>query len=307
MRKKDQDDIKAFCWLWDFAGQKDFYATHQVFMSKCAVYLLVTDSLKFSTAEKPGVNFEDSAQYVRFWFDVIHCYWSTRVKGRLDPPIIVVCTNEDKFKEPLERQKRQKEFKDNLRQVLKEQKKKLHLRNIYFVSNTEDADVVFEEIRIEISRHAMNMQDWGKDCPFKWLLFQQVLLKMKDSDVPISSTETLLKIAKFEDIGFSKDDDVKQCLQYCHDIGTVVYFDGDKIGDPVILDPKWLVNAFRCLVSDKIENVIKVSDDWQKLTETGELTYSLICRLFMKEPKLKCLENKTHLIEVTTYAMDVAG
>ncbi|CAG2192036.1 unnamed protein product [Mytilus edulis] len=98
LNERKHNDMLAFCWLWDFAGQKDFYATHQVFLSNCAVYLLVTDSLDFTTTEEPGINFEDSTQYVRFWFDAIHCYWSTTKRGQLDPPIIVVCTNEDKFK-----------------------------------------------------------------------------------------------------------------------------------------------------------------------------------------------------------------
>ncbi|XP_052086073.1 uncharacterized protein LOC127723463 isoform X2 [Mytilus californianus] len=296
--KEEQDDMLAFCWLWDFAGQKDFYATHQVFLSKCAVYLLVTDSLEFSTVENQGLDFEGSAQYVSFWFDAIHCYWSTTEKGRLDPPIIVVCTNEDQIKEPLEREKRQRQFKDNLGQVLKDQKKKEHLRNIYFISNTEDNDSVFEEIRKEISRQVMDMQDWGKNCPLKWLLFQQVLLKLKDSNVPISSIKTLLKVAKHEDIGISEENEVKRCLQFCNDNGTVIYFDEENLADHVILDPKWLINAFRCLVSDKINNVIEVSDDWQKLKDTGQLTDSLISRLFKKEPKLKFEDNKAHLIEV---------
>lgn len=57
-----EQDMFAFCWLWDFAGQKDFYATHQVFLSTCAVYLLVTDSLEFSTNEKLWIDFEKSAR-----------------------------------------------------------------------------------------------------------------------------------------------------------------------------------------------------------------------------------------------------
>ncbi|XP_076084516.1 putative serine/threonine-protein kinase qkgA [Mytilus galloprovincialis] len=292
------DDMLAFCWLWDFAGQKDFYATHQVFLSKCAVYVLVTNSLEFSSVANQGLDVEGSAQYVSFWFDAIHCYWSITKNGTLHPPIIVVCTHEDQIKEPLERKKRQEQFKENLGQVMKDQKKKGHLKNLYFVSNTEDTDIVFEEIRKDISRQAMDMQDWGKDCPLKWLLFQEVLLKLKDSNVPISSTETLLKIAKHPDINISEDYEVKQCLQYCHDIGTVVYFDEEKLADYVILDPKWLVNAFRCLVSDKIENVIEVSDDWQKLKNFGQLTEALISSLFKKEPELQFEENKPHLLEV---------
>ncbi|XP_076084467.1 uncharacterized protein LOC143055217 [Mytilus galloprovincialis] len=299
LQNKDEDQVgMAFCWLWDFAGQKDFYATHQVFLSKFAVYLLVTDSLEFSTAGSQGIDFEDSAQYVSFWFDAIHCYWSTTKKGKLDPPIIVICTNEDHFKKSSERDQRKQQFIDNLGQVLYNQEKKGHLRKIYFISNTEDDDCVFEEIREEISRQAMAMRDWGQDCPLKWLLFQQVLLKLKESKVPISSIQRLLKIAKHEDINISKDDDVKQCLQYCHDIGTVVYFNEEKLADFVILDPKWLIDAFRCLVSDKIENNIKVSDDWQTLKDTGQISESLISLLFSKEPELKFEANKEHLIEV---------
>lgn len=55
-------DMSAFCSLWDFAGQKDFYATHQVFLSKCAVFLLVTDSLESSCAEKLWIDFQDTAR-----------------------------------------------------------------------------------------------------------------------------------------------------------------------------------------------------------------------------------------------------
>ncbi|CAG2224186.1 unnamed protein product [Mytilus edulis] len=144
----------------------------------------------------------------------------------------------------------------------------------------------------------MAMRDWGQDCPLKWILFQQVLLKLKESNVSISSIQSLLKIAKHEDINIIKDDDVKQCLQYCHDIGTVVYFNEEKLADFVILNPKWLIDAFRCLVSDKTENDIKVSDDWQTLKDTGQISESLISLLFNKEPELKFEDNKAHLIEV---------
>lgn len=31
------------CGIWDFAGQKDYYATHQTFFTPYAIYLLVAD------------------------------------------------------------------------------------------------------------------------------------------------------------------------------------------------------------------------------------------------------------------------
>jgi GTPase SAR1 family protein len=36
----------ADCAVWDFAGQKEFYATHQTFLTNSAIYLLTTDLSK---------------------------------------------------------------------------------------------------------------------------------------------------------------------------------------------------------------------------------------------------------------------
>lgn len=33
----------ALCGLWDFAGQQEFYATHQAFLTSSAIYLVVAD------------------------------------------------------------------------------------------------------------------------------------------------------------------------------------------------------------------------------------------------------------------------
>ncbi|XP_052074212.1 probable serine/threonine-protein kinase pats1 [Mytilus californianus] len=291
---------QAFCWLWEFAGQKDFYAIHQVFLSNCAVFLLVIDSLKFTTSDNIGTDIEDLGQYVSFWFDAIHCYRSTSTyyNYQLDPPIIVVCTKEDKFKEPLERQKREFKLQEYLENVLEDRFQEKHLRRVYCVSNTEDLDDVFEKIRNDLSRQIINMKALGRVCPLNWFLFQKVLGRLMESGVPISTTTQLFQIAKHEDIGITNDEEFKLCLQHCHENGIVIYFEEENLKDVVILDPKWLADAFRCPMFDKTENLSNVSDHVRTLTETGELTESLIYDLFTKEPKLKLLENKTHLLEV---------
>ncbi|CAG2207852.1 unnamed protein product [Mytilus edulis] len=40
---KQSSNHYALCGLWDFAGQKEFYATHQAFLTNSAVYLVVAD------------------------------------------------------------------------------------------------------------------------------------------------------------------------------------------------------------------------------------------------------------------------
>lgn len=40
---KMRTNLYAPCGLWDFAGQKEFYATHQAFLTSTAIYLVVAD------------------------------------------------------------------------------------------------------------------------------------------------------------------------------------------------------------------------------------------------------------------------
>lgn len=41
-KEKESEDLVE-CGIWDFAGQEDYYATHQTFFVKDAIYLIVTD------------------------------------------------------------------------------------------------------------------------------------------------------------------------------------------------------------------------------------------------------------------------
>lgn len=60
--KIDQDKMtsESFveCGLWDFAGQKDYYATHQTFLNPHAIYLLVTNISEDISATEDDKNFD---------------------------------------------------------------------------------------------------------------------------------------------------------------------------------------------------------------------------------------------------------
>lgn len=58
LRGQVDEDMMTSCWLWDFAGPNYLYATHQMFLSNRAVYLLVTDNLDLST----GSDVDDTAR-----------------------------------------------------------------------------------------------------------------------------------------------------------------------------------------------------------------------------------------------------
>ncbi|CAG2243852.1 unnamed protein product [Mytilus edulis] len=172
-------NICAVCGLWDFAGQKEFYATHQAFLTGSALYLVVADITEDISKQdiKPCfADFQNVGEYVDFWFDTIHCHRTVDppvgepINYPIDPPIILVFTGKDKLKKEAEISRTTKKLDHQLDDVFGMQSKYHHLQHICYISNTNDPDEEFEKLRQEISAIAMKMKNWGECVPLKWIL-----------------------------------------------------------------------------------------------------------------------------------------
>lgn len=75
--------------FWDFAGHSEYYSTHQIFLSKGALHLLVVDLKRFS--EEPSAKNE----LVDMWLDALQC----RVPGS---HVLVIATQIDRFTDDYE-------------------------------------------------------------------------------------------------------------------------------------------------------------------------------------------------------------
>ncbi|XP_076116774.1 uncharacterized protein LOC143084249 [Mytilus galloprovincialis] len=178
--KIEKDKMKSEglveCGIWDFAGQKDYYATHQTFFTPNAIYLLVAD---IEDDIKPITHNEDDCNcigdYIDFWFDSVHCFCKDRSAMKLCPPVVMVCTGTDKFEKV---EDRKKEYEANIRQVFGKQKKSDHRRGIYFISNTnfraEDKKEI-KRLRKHISDIALEMNYFAEKLPTKWIQLENAL------------------------------------------------------------------------------------------------------------------------------------
>ncbi|CAG2228750.1 unnamed protein product [Mytilus edulis] len=94
---RDKEDYATLL-LWDFAGDTEFYQTHQTFLSPDAIYLVVTKLNKS--------NDNDAQEMFGLWMDSIHCYCTQEKRNSsnhctnqpLCPPVILVGTWKDKVK-----------------------------------------------------------------------------------------------------------------------------------------------------------------------------------------------------------------
>lgn len=79
-------------------------------------------------------------------------------------------------------------------------------------------------------------------------------------------------------------------LKYEHDIGNIVFF--EDLNDFIILDPKWLVDVFKCFVSNQYKHDLMNMTEWSELKNNGKLSDELIVRLLEKVPHHFLMKHK---------------
>ncbi|CAC5366954.1 unnamed protein product [Mytilus coruscus] len=300
--------------LLDFAGQYEFYATHQTFLNKHAIYLLVMDvsrNLKglmtsddeddnfFDLTEVP---FKDIGEYINFWMDAIHCYGdeehqSDSTKEAL-PSIIVVGTCCDKLQ--IKKKTRQCEIQEQLDKILGNHPKRKHIKDFVILSNTVSPESDFDALRQRIAELASKVETWGQQLPIRWIKYEQILDTHRDNQIKVMSYEDMHAIGESAEIDTKDINDIGLFLRYQHDIGNLIYF--DEIPDIVILQPQWLGDIMKCLVSARkfqIERNVVYNSDWQELEKTGRLTEDLITQAFTgEEAGTDFLKHKRDILKI---------
>lgn len=88
---RPRDDLNLSASLWDFAEQSEHYASHQIFLTKGALFILVVDRFELVTCTRPGV--DDPRGAIFPWLDILH----ERVLGA---DVALVGTHTDNFFPP---------------------------------------------------------------------------------------------------------------------------------------------------------------------------------------------------------------
>ena len=188
------------------------------------------------------------------------------------------------------------DFNEQLFATMKEEEKRKHLREIVHVSNTIPSNEDFCHLRKEIFKWGKTIKTFQERIPLKWIHLERSLDLVRETGINILSFKELADLSS--NCSIYNEDEVELFLIYQNNIGNIVYFKSLK--NYVILSQKWLADAFKCLVcdSDKVDVKLRNTDDWQALKTRGELSLSLVSRLFDKVPELDFTKFQDHLLNV---------
>nr|WP_242059170.1 MULTISPECIES: leucine-rich repeat domain-containing protein [Nostoc] len=199
--------------VWDFGGQEIYHATHQFFLTKRSLYLLVCNC---RTSEEEN--------RIEYWLKLIESF------GGLSPVIIV---GNKKDEQPL----------DINRKALREK-----YPNIQAIIETSCQDNIgIDELRTAILQQIANLKEVYDLLPLSWFEVKQQLESMTEDFIDY---DDYLCICYDKQI--RKQQDREQLIDLLHRLGLVLNFrDHPILKNTNVLKPNWVTEGIYALLSDE--------------------------------------------------------
>jgi len=191
--------------VWDFGGQEIYHATHQFFLTRRSVYVLVADSREENTD-------------FHYWLNVVELLSDSS-------PLVIVKNEKQDRRRDIDEGRLRGRF-ENLRESLATN-----------LANNRGLDEVVGAIRRELRR----LPHIGTPLPATWKKVRTALERMRTRHDYIG-VETYLELCGQH--GFTRREDKLQLSGYLHDLGICLHFQDDPLlKKTVILNPEWGTDA----------------------------------------------------------------
>ncbi len=198
---------------WDFGGQHIYHATHQFFLTKRSVYLVVWNA-------RLGVE----QGRLNYWLDTIKALAP-------DSPVLLVATHSDERTADLNYQI----YKDAYPQIV----------GAVSVSNKDRTEI--ETLKDTIARHAATLPLMGQPWPTNWVEVEKALMARKEHHIDANRYTRICAVRRIQakmaqgTLG-----------SYMHDLGKILYFRDDYVlSNLVVLKPNWVTKAISLVLEDE--------------------------------------------------------
>ncbi|WP_374939414.1 COR domain-containing protein [Tolypothrix sp. FACHB-123] len=200
--------------VWDFGGQEIYHATHQFFLTKCSLYLLVCNC---RTSEEEN--------RIEYWLKLIETFGG-------QSPVIIVGNKKDE--QPL----------DINRKALREK-----YPNIQAIIETScQENIGIDELRAAILQQIANRKEVYDLLPLSWFEVKQQLESMPQDFITYNNYIGICYENKIPE-----EQNQEQLIDLLHRLGLVLNFREHPIlKDTNVLKPNWVTEGIYALLSDEI-------------------------------------------------------
>jgi internalin A len=198
---------------WDFGGQQIYHATHQFFLTKRSLYMVVWNARQ-----------EVEQGRLDYWLDIIKAH----APGA---PVLLVATHIDERMPDLNYQLYKKAYPQVVGSL--------------GVSNKKGQGIV--ELKTILADQALRLPLMGQPWPEKWLCAEKALVARHEHHIDADTYAHYCSTCKVE------DDIAKGSLgNYLHDLGKILYFQDDYVlSNLIVLKPNWVTKAISRVLADE--------------------------------------------------------
>ncbi|KAB2946425.1 COR domain-containing protein [Candidatus Methanoperedens sp. BLZ2] len=199
----EQEQIKLN--IWDFGGQEIYHATHQFFLTKRSIYLLVWNARRAKDYE-----------HIYYWLQIIDAFGE-------NSPIILVLSKLNERDDDLN----MKDLKEQFPQIVD-----------MFKIDSEDGNG-FPNLKDIITRTAWHLPHMRTPWGESWFKVREQLEQNGRNWITYNEFHQICEKEKLD----QKQTDTLD--EYLHDLGVIIHFrDRIALKNMVILKPDWATKAF---------------------------------------------------------------
>lgn len=202
--------------VWDFGGQEIMHATHQFFMTKRSLYLLVLNA-------REG---EQDAN-IDYWLRLIASFSA-------DSPVLIVVNKIHQHAFELNRRGLQAKFPA--------------IRG--FLQTDCDAGTGLEDLHQAILRETDALDHLRDPLPASWFTVKDLLISLRERD-----GMSFITYHRYQEMctqsGVTDSTSQETLVGFLHDLGVVLNFrDDPRLSETHVLDPEWVTNGIYKIVND---------------------------------------------------------
>jgi small GTP-binding protein len=205
--KTENQQAKIAINIWDFGGQEIMHATHQFFLTKRSLYLLVLDS-----------RLTQEENRVEYWLKIIQSF------GGMSP-VLIVGNKADQHPLDIDRIGLRKKYS-----------------NIVGILETSAASGIgIEELKFAITEQVDKLPHVRDLLPITWFTVKTKLESVGQQQNFIAH-DKYLELCTENDV----TDEASQriLIGFLHDLGVILHFQGDpRLEELGILNPQWVTNG----------------------------------------------------------------
>jgi len=175
-----------------------------------------------------------------------------------------------------------------------------HVVGDFVVDNSITNDTEMEQVKHKLFEIIQREHYWGELRPSSWMPLEKEIISKREEGTRILTLDEIKKMNSDIYIKLESDDEIDGFLRFHNSLGNLMFFGGTDSKDLVILDPQWLIDSLKQIITHKHFYAIPegLEQQWQDFMESGRLHKNLIEAVWSRNKDKTFIQHKDKILEI---------